>query len=120
MWPFNLFGQPRKVHIKLRHERFATANLIRPEDIPMLAEQGYAAVICVRPDNEQPNQPTFEEIAGEARKRGMKAFYIPVSSVPTVDQAERFKKVMATIDGPVLGYCRSGTRAAILYSLLER
>lgn len=108
------------MNIRKIDEHFATTGQIRPEEIEMLADQGYAAIVCARPDGEEPGQPAFSEIAREAEKHGLKAFHIPVAGTPTEDQVTRFAKAIATIEGPVLGYCRSGARSAALYSSIER
>ena len=101
-------------------ERFATAGQIRPVDVKALADEGYVAIVCARPDNEEPGQPAFAEIAAEAGKHGLKAIHIPVSGPPTQDQIAQFDEAMSSLDGSVLGYCRSGARSAALYSSLGR
>lgn len=101
-------------------ERFATAGQIRPQDVEALAGQGFVAIVSARPDGEEPGQPAFAEIAREAERHGMKAVHIPITGTPSPDHVARFKKAMATTDGPVLGYCRSGARSAALYSSIGR
>lgn len=102
--------------IKKIDDRFATTGQIRTQDIAQLAGDGYIAIVCARPDNEEPGQPAFAEIADEAAKHGIKAVHVPVAGAPTPEQVDRFKETMATMEGPVLGYCRSGARSAALYS----
>ncbi|WIY53706.1 TIGR01244 family sulfur transferase [Devosia sp. YIM 151766] len=106
--------------IKKIDDRFAASGQIRPEDIEQLARDGYAAIICARPDDEDAGQPAFAEIASEAEKHGLKAVHIPVSGTPSPEQVSQFKAAMAAIEGPVLGYCRAGGRAASLYSAMEQ
>jgi len=104
------------MNIKKIDDRFATTGQVRPEDVAQLAQDGYVAIVCARPDNEEPGQPPFALIAGEAEKYGMKAIHIPVTGAPSTAQVDRFEDAMGTIVGPVLGYCRSGARSAALYS----
>ncbi len=104
------------MNIKKIDNRFATMGQVRPEDVAQLAQDGYVAVVCARPDNEEPGQPTFAAVAHEAEKHGMKAVHIPVTGAPSTVQVKRFEEAMETIEGPVLGYCRSGARSAALYS----
>ncbi|WP_445206983.1 TIGR01244 family sulfur transferase [Aminobacter sp. Piv2-1] len=120
MWPFSLFHNSSQRKIRKIDEQFSTAGQIRPEDIKGLAHQGFVAIVCARPDNEQRDQPSFAEIAHAARQYGMKAVHIPVGGVPSPDHIHRLKKVMATTDGPVLSYCRSGARSAALYLSIRR
>ena len=120
MWPFTLFGKSRTMTFTAIDERFASTGQIRPDAVAELAAQGYRAIICARPDHEDPGQPTFAEIAGEAKKHGMAAFHIPVSGRPTPAQQASFDAAMAEAPGPVLGYCRSGGRAGSLYAGMAR
>ena len=116
MWPFNLFWKSGKMNIKKIDDRFATMGQVRPEDVAQLTRDGYVAIVCARPDNEEPGQPAFAAIAREAEKHGMKTVHIPVTGAPSAAQIDRFEEAMETIDGPILGYCRSGARSAALYS----
>lgn len=90
------------------------------EDLPELAAEGYRAVICNRPDGEGGDQPSFKEIERAARQNGMEARYLPVESGLVRDEnAEDFAEAMHSLPGPVLAYCRSGTRSATLWALSE-
>lgn len=91
------------MNIKTIDERFATTGQVRPEEIAALAAQGYAAIVCARPDHEDPDQPSFADIARAAEKHGMKAIHIPVTGQPTPDQVVRFGEAMAAIDGSGAG-----------------
>lgn len=116
MWPFNTPGKFPKMSIRKIDDRFSTTGQVGPEEIENLAKQGYVAIVCARPDNEEPGQPAFAEIAREAERHGMKALHIPVKGAASREQIARFEEAMATIEGPVLGYCRSGARSAALYA----
>jgi TIGR01244 family protein len=97
-------------------DHFAQSPQIRPDDVRLIAEAGYKAIVCARPDNEDPGQPSFAEIAEVAGRFGLKAFHIPVSGRLTEGQLIRFEQAKAETDGPILGYCRSGGRAGSLYA----
>ncbi|MEO3385002.1 TIGR01244 family sulfur transferase [Mesorhizobium sp. CAU 1741] len=98
-------------------EHFSVDGQIQPDQVAKLAAQGFTAIVCARPDNEDPGQPSFAEIEREARKHGMKAAHVPVATMPpTPEQIEQFRTAMSSFDGPVFGYCRSGARATALYS----
>ncbi|MEQ8447736.1 MAG: TIGR01244 family sulfur transferase [Pelagibacterium sp.] len=108
------------MNIKKIDDRFSTAGQITPDDIGMLKDNGFRAIVCARPDNEEPGQPTFAQIESAARAAGLEAFQVPVSGQLTEGQIIRFHEAMANVDGPVLGYCRSGARAGSLYVTLDR
>lgn len=101
-------------------DQFAQSPQIRPDDIRLIAEAGYKGIICARPDNEDPGQPSFAEIAEVAERFGLKAFHIPVSGQLTEGQLIRFEQATAETDGPILGYCRSGGRAGGLYQASKK
>ena len=88
---------------------------IQLSDLDLYATQGVSTVISCRPDYEDPDQLTFQDIAQAAAKVGMAAFHIPV--VPgELDQeaVHRFADVLSSARGDTLAFCRSGKRASIL------
>ncbi len=97
-------------------DNFARSAQLQPEDVRRIAEAGYKGIVCARPDGEDAGQPAFAEIAEVAERFGLKAVHVPVAGAPTPSQLSRFKAALAEIGGPVLGYCRSGGRAASLYA----
>jgi sulfide:quinone oxidoreductase len=102
-------------------ERYSVAPQIRPADIGFIAEQGFTIVICNRPDGEDPGQPLAESIREACEKLGIEFHMIPMSGRRvSEDTVERFLDVMKSADGPALGYCRSGTRSAILWQMASR
>ncbi len=93
---------------------------IFPADMEAIKKAGFRAIICNRPDGEGADQPTFQEIASEAKKEGLEAVYLPiVSGKVSDDDAAAFDKAMTELPGPVLAYCRTGTRSATLWSLAQ-
>ena len=53
---------------------------ISAQDVKSIAEAGYRAIICNRPDGEGADQPSFEEIQAAAKEAGIEARYVPVQS----------------------------------------
>ncbi|SDH89397.1 bifunctional protein tyrosine phosphatase family protein/NAD(P)/FAD-dependent oxidoreductase [Alloyangia pacifica] len=98
----------------------AASAQITATDVALIAEAGYRAIICNRPDGEGADQPNFEEIEAAAKQAGLEARYIPVVSGKVQDaDAVAFGKTLRELPGPVLAYCRSGTRSATLWSLSQ-
>lgn len=108
------------MNIKKIDDAFSITGQIVPQDIETLKAQGFVGIVCARPDNEEPGQPNFAEISAAAEKVGLKAAHIPVSGMLGEGQIIRFEQAMAEMDGPVLGYCKSGARAGSLYATLNR
>lgn len=93
---------------------------ITPSDVAVLKQQGFRSIICNRPDGEGPDQPTFQEVSDAAKAAGLEACYIPIVSGKVRDEdAEAFGAALAELPGPTLGYCRTGTRSATLWSLSQ-
>ncbi|NNF70798.1 MAG: TIGR01244 family phosphatase, partial [Rhodobacteraceae bacterium] len=106
------------MEIKPITAKLSVSGQITPEDVKTIAEQGYRAIICNRPDGEGADQPTFEEIEAAAREVGLDARYIPVATGRVTDaDAAAFGAALDELPRPVLGYCRSGMRSATLWSL---
>ena len=106
------------MEIKPITAKLSVSGQITPEDVKTIAEQGYRAIICNRPDGEGTDQPTFEEIEAAAREVGLDARYIPVATGRVTDaDAAAFGAALDELPRPVLGYCRSGMRSATLWSL---
>jgi sulfide:quinone oxidoreductase len=100
--------------------RLSVDGQITADDVAAAAKAGYRAIVCNRPDGEGPDQPSFEEIAAAAKKNGLEARYIPVVSGKVSDaDAEAFGTALDELPGPVLAYCRTGTRSVTLWSLSQ-
>ena len=90
---------------------------IAVEDLAHAAEEGFVLVINNRPDDEEPGQPSSAQIEAAAKAAGLDYAHIPVRGGPTHDQVEAVRRAVEGADGPVLAFCRSGTRSIITWSL---
>ena len=89
-------------------------------DMKAIKDAGFRALICNRPDGEGSDQPTFDEIAKAAKAQGLEAIYLPIVSGMVRDEdAAEFNAALTALPGPVLAYCRTGTRSATLWSLAQ-
>ena len=89
-------------------------------DLPALKAAGFRAIICNRPDAEAGDQPGHEEIRDAAAAEGLEFRFLPVTpGVVTDETAEAFGAALTELPGPVLAYCRTGTRSTTLWSLSE-
>lgn len=98
-------------------EDFSVSPQIDPADLAVAAAQGFTLVINNRPDGEVPDQPTSAEMEAAARAAGMDYVHIPVVGSPTQDQVDANRLAIEDADGPVLAFCRSGTRSIVTWSL---
>ena len=99
-------------------DQISVAPQITAEDVRAIAAQGFRAIICNRPDGEGADQPAFDEIERAAKEEGLTCRYMPVVSGKVMDEdAATFGTALMELPGPVLAYCRTGTRSATLWSL---
>lgn len=90
------------------------------EDLPAIAAQGYRSVICNRPDGEAADQPAYGEIEAAARAAGLEIRNMPIVA-GTLDHgdAAAFGAALEELPKPILAYCRTGTRSAMLWSISQ-
>jgi len=96
---------------------FSVAPQITLQDIPELARQGFVRLINNRPDGEVPGQPASAQMEAAARAAGLDYVFIPFVGRPTAEQARAQAEAAETASGPVLAFCRSGTRSITAWSL---
>ncbi|RYE41901.1 MAG: TIGR01244 family phosphatase [Hyphomicrobiales bacterium] len=81
---------------------------------------GIRIIINNRPEDESEDQTPGAQIEEAARKAGMGYVAIPVSHAGFSEaQVKAMAQALANADGPILAYCRSGTRSTLLWSLAE-
>lgn len=98
-------------------EQLYVAPQISVADVAEAARQGFKTVINNRPDGEDPAQPAGAEIEAAAKSAGLAYFHIPVRGGPTPEQVAAEAELLGKVEGPVLAYCRSGTRSIVTWSL---
>jgi uncharacterized protein (TIGR01244 family) len=103
------------VDIRQVSGRFAVAPQISPADFSAIYAQGYRHIINNRPDGEERDQPTSQEIEAAARKEGMTYVHVPFVGRPTADAV---KAVMAA-SPKTLAFCRSGTRSVTAWAMAQ-
>ena len=89
-------------------------------DVAAAAASGVAMIINNRPDGEDPDAPQSADIAAAAAAAGLNYVEIPVGhagfSEPQVDS---MIAALEQAEGPILAYCRSGTRSTLLWALAQ-
>ncbi|TIU33074.1 MAG: TIGR01244 family phosphatase [Mesorhizobium sp.] len=100
---------------------YSVSGQIQPEDIAAIKDAGFRSVICNRPDNEQPGQPSADSVKAAAQAAGLAFRYIPViSGQITMNNVEDQAEALDELEGPVFAYCRSGARCTNLYGLIQQ
>lgn len=99
---------------------FSVSPQLRLDDLAGIAAAGFRAVVNNRPDGEAPDQPGSLALEAEAKRLGLGYTHIPV--IPgqmTEMQGRAFDQFLRGVDGPALGFCRTGTRSAGLWALTQ-
>lgn len=104
--------------IRPLNDSVAVSPQIAPADIPAIKAAGYVAIVNNRPDDEEPGQPSGAAIREAAKAAGLKYSEVPVTGAGfSHPQLDAMARALVEADGPVLAYCRSGTRSCNLWAL---
>ena len=98
---------------------FSASPQISVADVAQAVRDGFTAVICNRPDNEDMGQVGAQEIAKACADNGLSFIHIPISGGIPEEAVPLMREALAASSGPVLAYCRSGTRSTNLCALAE-
>ncbi len=98
-------------------ERTFVAGQILPEQIEALKAEGVTMIVNNRPDGEEPGQPAAAEVEAAARAAGIDYRHIPVAGGFSFDQVVEMGEALESAEGPVLAFCKSGTRSIFLWAL---
>jgi sulfide:quinone oxidoreductase len=87
-------------------------------DFAEIAARGFRSVVDNRPDGEAADQLPNQRAEAAARAHGLRFRYDPVANAEVTgeDAVGKFARAMAELPGPILFYCRSGTRCTILWA----
>ena len=89
-------------------------------ELEAVAQMGFKAIICNRPDGEGPDQPSFSEMEQAALAHGLQMRYLPAESGKVRDEdGKAFGELLATLPAPVLAYCRTGMRSTTMWALSQ-
>jgi sulfide:quinone oxidoreductase len=91
-----------------------------PADLALVAAKGFRCVINNRPDQEAEDQHESVALEAAARDAGLDYHHLPVVSGQITDQdVADFRALLDQVRGPVLAFCRTGTRCTHLWALAE-
>jgi len=101
-------------------DRVSASPQITVDDIAAAAGQGVRMIVNNRPEGESEDQTPGDTIADAARAAGMDYVAIPITHAGFSEaQVRAMADALAAAQGPILAYCRSGTRSTLLWALAE-
>ena len=99
-------------------ETVSVSPQITAEQVAEAKRQGFTFIVNNRPDGEQPGQPTGAEIEAAAKAAGLGYRAIPIDhSGFSEARVSDMQEALEAAPGPVLAYCRSGTRSTFVWAL---
>lgn len=104
------------MQIRQLTEDYSVSPQIAVEDVAAIKAAGFRSVISNRPDGEDPGQPGHAEIEKAVLAAGLDFRWVPVvSGQMTAENVVDQAAALEDLPGPVLAFCRSGTRSTNLF-----
>lgn len=101
-------------------DRVFASPQIELDQVAEAARQGITLIINNRPEGESDDQTPGDAIAAAAKEAGIAYLAIPITHAGfSESQVSAMADALAASEGPVLAYCRSGTRSTLLWALAE-
>lgn len=101
-------------------DNISVAPQIAVEDVAAIKAGGFTAIVNNRPDDEEAGQIAGDAIRDAALAAGLTYTAIPITHAGfSYPQIEAMAEVLAGANGPVLAFCRSGTRSCNLWALAQ-
>jgi sulfide:quinone oxidoreductase len=105
----------RVVHLT---PEFAVAGELAEADFAELAAAGFKSIVCNRPDGEAFLQLSAARTKELAEAAGLQFQFLPLRMMDVLEPAtaNATRAALNTMPGPILAYCKSGTRSAIAWA----
>jgi uncharacterized protein (TIGR01244 family) len=101
-------------------DTFWASPQIALSDVEDARARGFALIVNNRPEGEAEDQVPGDQIAQAAAAAGLDYRAIPVTHAGFSEpQVREMLDALKDARGPVLAYCRSGTRSTLLWSLAQ-
>ena len=98
---------------------FSVTGQITREGIKDAAAAGYRTLINNRPPGEAPDQLSDAEARAAAEAAGLTYIALPFTGPPPPHVVAETAGVLERVQGPVLAYCRSGTRSITAWAMAQ-
>ena len=106
--------------LKRINDLVSVTGQIYPEDVVAIKSAGFVTLVNNRPDAESPGQPSGENVKIAAKAAGLSYYNIPMGREGvSPEMIENTRAVLEGSDGPVLCFCRTGTRSTTLWALSQ-
>ena len=105
----------------IRHldSRTSVSGQLQPDAIASLAAAGVTLIINNRQDGEEPGQPGALELRQAADDAGVAFLEVPIQGRPDNAVIDSLARTLAGGDARIHLFCRSGTRSAAAWALVQ-
>ena len=101
-------------------DKTLVAGQIAPEDVRELKQLGVTLIVNNRPDGEDADQPTSDEIEAAAREAGVDYRHVPIARGLGPSDIEAMREAMHAVgEGKLFAYCRSGNRSTLAWAVAK-
>lgn len=108
------------MELKRINERVSVAGQISVSELDDIKAAGFTTIVNNRPDGEAEGQPSDAEMRAAAEDAGLAYFFIPMGREGVSEEmVQSTRTVLEERAGPVLCFCRTGTRSTTLWALSQ-
>ena len=108
------------MELKRINDHVSVSGQILPQEVAEIKAAGFVTIVNNRPDGEAPNQPTDASVRASAEALGLAYYSIPMGREGVSAQMiTQTREALEGSDGPVLCFCRTGTRSTTLWALAQ-
>jgi uncharacterized protein (TIGR01244 family) len=103
------------------NDEYSVSGQITVDELDEIKALGFKSLVCNRPDEEEPGQPHYADIAARAEELGLEIRHIPVGRMGlTPEGVTEMVDAVEDLPKPMLGFCRSGARSTSIYEQAQR
>ena len=93
---------------------------IGPDDVATLKAMGVTLIVNNRPDGEDAEQPTSDEIEAAAKEHGRDYLHDPIARGLGPSDIEAMREAMHSVgEGKLFAFCRSGNRSTLAWAVAK-
>ena len=93
---------------------------IGPDDVATLKAMGVTLIVNNRPDGEDAEQPTSDEIEAAAKEHGLDYRHVPIARGLGPSDIEAMREAMHSVgEGKLFAFCRSGNRSTLAWAVAK-
>jgi len=108
------------LEFKRINDDISVSEQISANDLEQIKAAGFVTIVNNRPDGEVAGQPSSAEIELASKLAGLQYYFIPMGrGGVSPEMIKQTRAVLENADGPVLAFCRTGTRSTTLWALSQ-